>query len=145
MVISSNQDFRRTLVNSHQIYFPLDWLDGRCKVKMIAFSDKFYHCLTIIFLNLLQKIDQKVLKTTFFWCRVLCDLNDIENENLTQLKQGGGSILSIDTVFQHFKMIICTNCKVQKPQNHEQKLSEKLWKLGKSCHHKQNINRIYSE
>ena len=36
-----------------------------------------------------KNMDGKLLKTVFSWSKVFLDLNYVENENLTRLKQGG--------------------------------------------------------
>ena len=60
------------------------------RVNLFAFLNEINLCLTNSFKSLRQKIDGKLLKTAFFWSRVLSDLIYAENGDLTWFKQEWG-------------------------------------------------------
>ena len=61
------------------------------------------------FQNLQQKIDGKLLKSSFFWSRSWTDLNYAENKNSSQLKQERGPIFEHMVCFVVVKLSFVTS------------------------------------
>ena len=105
------------------------------------------------FQNLKEKTDGKLLKTAFFWSRVLHDSNLAENGDLTWFKQEHWPKHQQILPFIIVKWSTVLSLGLKNPKTSRwkffrqssEKTLQKLRKFRKSCNHKQSINGIYNE
>ena len=91
-----------------------------------------------------QKVDGKLLKTTFFWSWVLINLNYAENGNLIQFKQEGGptyTVISTDFIIVKQWFVANLNLETPKISKTKNNLVQKVWEQLRMLRKRPNLRK----